>query len=129
MSRGCPDPLAYSLDAVSRQFDALLTAEQRQQDRHAIVWPLASEKRQMTGEWPLDNPHGLAGEEHLASGRSTRPPRSRARISAMTLSGTRAGWVPPIIRPSNTGGPPCAVPLQLDGDETVPRKERRSVRP
>jgi len=68
VSRGCPDRLAYSLDAVSRQFDALLTAEQRQQDRHAIVWPLASEKRQMTGEWPLDNPHGLAGEEHLASG-------------------------------------------------------------
>ena len=107
------------------KLDTLLSAEQRQQDEHALVRPHSGLETQLPHEWAPQNPHLVAGLEPRALGELDQP-------VALSLAEIIYDLVGDASRPDtvhdqadDANAPARGVPLRLDGEETVTRKERR----
>jgi len=113
-----------NLDVTRCQLDPLLPAEQCQEDEHTLVRPLAGIESELSLQWSCQNPHAIARARPRKLRQFHQPaplPRSNF-IDHAVRDARRPAAVHDEV--DHTGGPPRSVPLQLDRDEGVPRKER-----
>ena len=116
---------ADQFDGVLRQLDPLLSAEQRQQNENALVGSLAGIEPELPRERTVQYTHVVARLQPGALGQLDQPVAlARAEIID-NLVGNACRLDAIHDQTDDAEAPTGGVPLRLDGEETVTRKERR----
>jgi len=118
------------LDRILRELDTLLSAEQRQQHQHPLVSSHPGTERELPREWALQDPHLVARLELGALRQLDQP-------VALALAEVIDDLISDARRPDTVhdqaddtdapAAPAGGVPLRLDGEETITRKEGRRI--
>src|SRR6516225_6415374 len=117
--------LSDRLDAVPRELDALLSPEQRQQDQHPLLRAVASIKPELPSERAMQDPYSVAGLEPWALGQLDQPVALALTQVIDDVIGNARRLDAVHDQTDDAEAPGGGVPLRLDGEETITRKERR----
>src|SRR5262249_52519406 len=113
------------LDRTLRELDPLLAAEQRQQDQDALVGALPGVEPPKTSERPMGDAHGVTDAEGFAP-RKLDQAVALARLDLSDHGVRHARRRRAVHHETDDAGRPAGgVPLKLDQDEGVARKQRR----
>ena len=113
---------ADQFDGVLRQPDPLLSAEQRQQNENALVGSLAGIEPELPRERTVQYTHVVARLQPGALGQLVALARAEI-IDNLVGNACRLDAIHD--QTNDAEAPTGGVPLRLDGEETVTRKERR----
>ena len=118
------------LDRILRELDTLLSAEQRQQHQHPLVSSHPGTEPEAPRKWALQDPHLVARLELGALRQLDQP-------VALALAEVIDDLISDARRPDTVhdqaddtdapAAPAGGVPLRLDGEETITRKEGRRI--